>query len=183
MESMHQKNKKPVAAITKQLVFCAIVAALSLIFLGVGSVTVLDLSAVVLCALATMVVFVECGRKLSWIMVAVTGLLALLLLPSKILAVLYIGVGGIYPICKASFEKLRPLFAWPVKLSCFLTMMLAVVVLSKLIFTAEEPFFEYSWLYVLIGSVFFVLFDLALTTCITFYIVKIRRRLRLKSLF
>jgi len=168
---------------SRRIAFCGIMAALTLVLLYLGSMTVLDLSAVILCALLTMLVVVECGKRAAWITIAAAGVLALLIVPYKTLAVLYIFMGGIYPILKAIFERLRPVFAWLFKLSFLDSMLLAVIALSKLVFTAEEPFFDFSWLVLLFATVFFVVFDLALTSCITLYITKLRRRLGLGKLF
>jgi len=166
----------------KRLVLCAILAALSVALLYIGGLSVLDLTAVVICSLVTMLVMVEAGGKFAWLTVLVTGVLALLLLPSKLLAIQYILFGGIYPIAKATFERFHPIFTWLLKLSTLDSMLLAVIAISK-VMVAEENFLDYSWLVILIASVFFVIYDLALSACISLYIVKLRRRLGLKNLF
>ena len=74
-------------ALSKKIAFSAIIAALSVVLLYIGSISVLDLSAVVICALLTMLVVVEAGEKFAWLSVAVAGVLSLLLLPVKMLAV------------------------------------------------------------------------------------------------
>jgi len=166
----------------KKLVLCAVLAALSVALLYVGGLSVLDLTTVAVCSLITMLAMVETGEKFAWLTVAVTGILALLLLPSKLLAMQYIFFGGVYPILKASFEKLHPIFCWLLKLSTLDSMLLAVIAASK-VMTGVDAFLDYSWLVILIASLFFVLYDRALSVGISVYIVKLRKRLGLKSLF
>lgn len=170
-------------ALSKKIAFSAIAAALSVVLLYIGSISVLDMSAVVICALLTMLVVVEAGEKFAWLTVCVTGLLSFLLLPVKLPALLYLFFGGIYPILKAWLEKTPYWLSWLFKISVLDTMLLASIALSKLVFTAEEPFFDFTGLVLLVGTVFFILYDLALTTCVTAYITRLRKRLGLKKLF
>ena len=170
-------------ALSKKIAFSAIIAALSVVLLYIGSISVLDLSAVVICALLTMLVVVEAGEKFAWLSVAVAGVLSLLLLPVKMLAVEYIFLGGIYPILKAAIEKTPYWLSWVIKISLLDTMLLLSIALSKLVFTAGEPYYDFSFVVLAVGTVFFVLFDLALTTCVTAYITRLRKRLGLKKLF
>ncbi|MCI6634697.1 MAG: hypothetical protein SOZ09_00930 [Eubacteriales bacterium] len=162
---------------TRLLTLSAILSAASVGLLYVGSLTVFDLSMILVCALVTMFLYVEAGRKYAGLYVAVTGLLCLILLPSKLMALTYICIGGVYPILKATFEKFRPLFAWALKLSVLDSMLLLLIVLAKLVFVAEDSYFDFTLPILLGGTVFFIIYDLALTGCVTLYIVKLRRRL------
>jgi len=169
-------NARPIA-------ICGILAALCVVLLYIGSLTVFDLTAVVVRALITRLVVVELGNKYAWIMVGAAGVLALILVPVKLSAVIYILIGGIYPIMKGYYEVYRNLIAWPLKLSTLGTMLLILTILSKFLFTAEETYFLFSFWPIIIGLAFLVVYDLALTGCVTFYIVKLRSRLGLKKLF
>ena len=71
---------------TRLLTLSAILSAASVGLLYVGSLTVFDLSMILVCALVTMFLYVEAGRKYAGLYVAVTGLLCLILLPSKLMA-------------------------------------------------------------------------------------------------
>ena len=179
----HKPDSTAGRTASRRLAFAAVIAALTVIFLYIGSLTVLDMSAVVICALLTMLVVVESGSRTAWLTAAAAGVLALLLLPSKLLAVLYICFGGIYPILKAHLEKYAYWISWIIKISLMDSMLILVIVLSRLVFVAEDPFFDYSWIVLLAASVIFVVYDLALTTCVTAYITRIRKRLGLKNLF
>ena len=168
---------------SKRLAFAAVNSALSVVLLYIGSISVLDMSSVVICALLTMLVVVEAGEKFAWLTAAVTGLLSFLLLPVKLPAVLYLFFGGIYPILKARLEKVPYWLSWLFKFSLMDTMLLFTIALSKLVFTAEEAFFDFTLPVLLVGTVFFILYDLALTTCVTAYITRLRKKLGLRKLF
>jgi len=68
----------------KRAAVCGILAAMSMVLLYVGSISVLDLSAVVICAVVTMIVKVEMGGSVyPWLYVAVTGVLPFCFCPPK----------------------------------------------------------------------------------------------------
>ena len=171
---MKQKN------LTKQITLCGIFAALAVVFLLIGGMTVLNLSVLSVCALMTMLLVVECGVKMTWIYVAVTGVLALILLPDKLYAIEYIGLSAVYPLVKLHFERLPQLYAWPLKISVLDTMLLITVVLGQKVFMAGDAYYSLTPLTILLGTLFFIIFDLALTSCITLYLVKLRKKLGLK---
>ncbi len=168
----------------KRAAICGVFAAACVVLLYLGSMTVFDLSTIVVCAIVTMIIKVELGGSgYPWLFVAVTGLLALLLIPSKLLAVEYILIGGVYPLIKAVFEKFRPLFAWPLKVSVLGCMVLLEIIVSKFLFVSEEARIDFTAPAILLALVFAVLYDVALSVVISSYILKIRKKLGLKKLF
>ena len=170
---MDQKSR------TRKLALCGVFAALCIVFLWLGGMTVLDLSVLVVCALMTMLLVVETGEKMTWLYAAATAVLTLLLLPSKFYAIQYILFGAVYPILKLHFEKLPAVFAWPVKISCLDSMLLLCVVLALVLFKLGDEFFPLSWITIGLGTLFFILFDLTLSLCISLYIVKLRKKLKI----
>lgn len=177
---MNRDNRK---ITTKKLALCGVFAALCLTMLWVLGLSVLDLSVLVLCSLMTMLLTVETGDKMTWIYVAVTGVLALLLLPSKLYAVEYVCFAAVYPVLKLYIERLPALPAFLVKISLLDCMLLLCIVLGKLVFVAGEETFSLSVITLVGGTAIFIVYDLALTTCISWYIVKLRKKLGLKKLF
>ncbi|MGN1409048.1 MAG: hypothetical protein ACI4XJ_02610 [Eubacteriales bacterium] len=171
------KNK----SLTKNITLCGIFAALCIVFLYVGGLTVADLSILVICSIMTMIILVETGEKTAWIYAAVTSTLALILLPSKLYAIEYIMLSAVYPILKRHFERMRPLFAWPVKLSCLDCMLLLVIILGQYVFMAGDEFFALSAVTILVGTLFFIIYDLCLSACITVYMVKLRKKFKLNK--
>lgn len=168
----------------KRAAVCGILAAMCVVLLYVGSVTVFDLSVVVLCAVITMIIKVEMGKSpYPWLYAVVTGALALLLLPSKLLAVEYILIGGLYPLIKAGLEKLHPVISWAMKISVLDCMVLLEILVSRFIFVSEEARIDFTVPAILLATLFAVLYDVALTVVISAYILKIRKKLGLKKLF
>jgi len=164
---------------TRKITLCGVFAALAIVMLYIGGMTVADLTVVAVCALMTMVIVIEAGAKYAWIYAAATAALALILLPNKIYAVEYICFAAVYPTAKMYFERLRPLFAWPVKISVLDMMLLGCVLLAQHVFLLGDEYFPLNVVTVLVGTAFFVLYDFALTVCVTFYMVKLRKRLGL----
>lgn len=164
---------------SKKVALCGVFAALAVTMLYLGGLTLLDLTVVAVCALMTMIIVAEAGVRSAWIYTAVTGVLALILLPNKIYAFEYICFGALYPVAKMYFERMRPLLAWPVKISFLDILLMGCVLLAQKVFMLGEEYFALNAVTILVGTAFFVLYDLALTVCITFYIVKLRKRLGL----
>ncbi len=183
---MEQKNRSANrSASIRRIAICGIFGAMCVALLYFGSVvSVLSLSMVIFCAVLTMMVRIEYGPGICpWTYVASTSALALLLLPSQLLAVEYLFLGGIYPIVKALFEKFPKPVAWILKVSFIDLLFLAEYVVTKLILVSEEARFDLTIPTLLTGTWFAVIYDIALSIYATFYIVKLRKKLGLKKLF
>ena len=182
---MNNKNTKNAMNntrnLTKRIALSGVCAAMCVVLLYIAGFTVADLSALAVCAVVTMVILVECGAKFAWLYAAVTSVLALILLPSKLYAIEYIMLSAVYPILKMYFERLRPLFAYPVKISCLDTMLLVLIILAEKVFVSSDGFFPLTWVTIIAGSAFFIVYDLALSACVTLYIVKIRTKIGLRK--
>ena len=166
------------ALTTRRLVTCAILSALSVVFLLIGGVTgVLDLSAMVLAAMCIAFVVIEIQVSWAWLVWAVTAVLV----PTKEIALLYL-MGGMYPIAKASFERLHPLFTWLLKLSVFNTVQLFYILAAQKILGLTGEGFDFTAPTLLLGNAAFLVYDFALTVFITFYLVRLRRRIKLPPL-
>jgi hypothetical protein len=170
------------ALTTRRLVTCAILSALSVVFLLIGGVTgVLDLSAMVLAAMCIAFVVIEIQVSWAWLVWAVTAVLSLLLVPTKEISLLYL-MGGMYPIAKAAFERLHPLFTWLLKLSVFNTVQLFYILAAQKILGLTGEGFDFTAPTLLLGNAAFLVYDFALTVFITFYLVRLRRRIKLPPL-
>lgn len=171
------KNKD----LTKRIAVCGVFAALAIVLLYIGGLTVLDMTVLVVCSLMTMLLVIETDVKMAWVYVAVTSVLALILLPSKLYAVEYILFSAFYPILKMYIERIPSLPAYLVKISILDLMFLASIILAQKVFLVGDEWFALNMVTILVGTVFFFLYDLCLTSCITFYIVKLRKRLGFKK--
>lgn len=170
------------ARTTRRLTACAILSALSVVFLLIGGVTgILDLTALVLTAMCIAFAVIEISVPWAWLCWAVTAVLSLVLLPTKEIALLYL-MGGMYPIAKSAFERLHPLFTWLLKLSLFNTVQLFYILAATKILGLSGEGYDFTAPTLLFGNVAFLVYDFALTVFITFYLVRLRRRIRLPSL-
>ncbi len=169
---------------TKKLAAAAIMSALGFVILLLGSViTVLDLTAVALASFLVIMAVIELRGVYPYLIWLVTGILAVLLLPDKFGAVAYLAFGGIYPIQKEIFERLHYVVSWILKLSAFNTMLTVLIVVSTVILKLPYTEIGFTVTLYLVGNLAFVLYDIALTTLITLYFVKLRARLGLGNFF
>ena len=168
---------------TKRLALCAILAGLSLAVLYVGALSgIFDLCAVVVGALCTAFVVLEIGGIYPWLTAAVTGTLAVLLLPDKFVALEYVVLGGLYPIIKSFFERFGRILSWVLKLIYFNCALTVCVLLSMFVLQSQD-FVSASWIVIYAaGNVFFVIYDIALTSFISVYVLRLRKRLKIKGL-
>ena len=168
----------------KYMTVSAMLSALGVILLSLGSIIeVLDLTAAVLASLLCVYAVIEMGRAYPWMVWLVTSLLALLLLPVKAPALIYALFAGFYPILKEKLEKLSRVLSWILKLAVFHLSMLAIALLMKLVFHTEIELGTYAWMPFLIyplALVCFVVYDLALTRLITFYLFRLRKHFKIK---
>lgn len=165
---------------TRTLVIAAAVAALGVITLTLGAVVqVLDLSVAVIASLFVVFAVIELGGKYPYLVYAVTALLSMLLLPVKSAPLIYLCFTGYYPIIKAKLEKRcgRTALCWLLKILIFNAVLAAVVLIGVFVLHVPVPSVRYYWLLPLLTPVF-VLYDVALTRLITFYLVRLRDRFR-----
>ncbi len=148
----------------------------------VGAITdVLDLTMMMLASFCTVFAVIEIGERWAWLVYGVTTVLSLLFLPSKAAALLYL-LGGAYPIFKAWFEKYRALIAWVLKLSLFNTLQFLFILLASKILGLSGAGYKFAVTEILLGNAVFIVYDIALSVCITVYLVRLRRRLKIKGL-
>ena len=175
-------RKNGVSKQTRRISACGILSALGVICLSVGSlIEVMDLSMIMIASFLIAFAVIEMGKRWAWLIWGVTALLSLLLLPNKLAALLYL-MGGMYPIVKSSLERLRPLLSWAGKLVAFNVVQILFLLIARELFGMTGPDYALIWGVVLFNNVLFILFDIVLTVFITFYLVKLRRRLKIQSL-
>lgn len=164
----------------KQLTVCAVLSALGVVLLSIGHlIDVLDASLAVLASLVCIVAVIEYGKAAPWLVFSVTATLSLILLPPNSAALMYLMFFGYYPILKEKLERLPRVLSWVVKELIFNTSMVLCIVLITMLFMppTEVSVWTYAILVVLC-EVVFVLYDIALTRLITFYIYKLRPRFK-----
>ena len=167
---------------TKYLTVCAMLSALGVVFLGLGSlIESIDLTCAALASILCIYAVIEIGGAYPWMIWAVTSLLSLILLPQKSPAAFYLFI-GFYPILKARLEKLPRIVCIILKLVIFH----AIIVLSWLvirIFFPADAQFQLGWILLsgyALCLVVFLLYDYCLTLLVTVYLRRWRKRLGLK---
>lgn len=169
---------------TKKLAAAAILAALGVVILLLGSViTVFDISAVAVASFLIMLSVIELGGAYPYLIWLVTGVLSTVLLPDKFAALLYLFFGGIYPIFKAMFERLHPAVTWVLKFSFFNTVLTVTVIVCNYVFKLPDTGLGFTWMVYLMCNTAFFFYDLAATSIVTVYLIKLRRRLGLGNFF
>lgn len=157
-------------------------AALGVVFLYLGAlIEVLDLSLAAFASLLVVFAVIELGGGWPWLLYLVTGVLALLLLPQKFGAVVYLLFMGFYPMVKRWAE--RRFGRWLsllVKLAVFNLSLLVAWGLARLLLI-ELSFGTAFWLSVLFLEVTFLLYDFALTRLISLYVFRLRKKWNIKK--
>ena len=160
---------------TKRLARLAILIALGVVFLLLGSVLPAGrLALVAVSSLPVCVALMMYGLKWSLGVFALTAALGALLFPGAGV-IMYTAFFGYYPIAKSLFERIHNQIAgWVCKFALYSVAFLVYWLLARAIFTFTGG--ELSW-YVLypLGAVVFLLYDVAYSSVIRFYIVKIAR--------
>ncbi len=169
---------------TKRLTLCAMLSALGVVLLWLGSaVEVVDISMAVIASLLCVFAVIEYGGSAPWLVFGVTSVLSLILLPQKTPAVMYLLFFGYYPIIKEKLEKKPRLVSWILKEVIFNVALAALLVLSHLLLFASASLGSMIYYYVimaLIAEVAFPLYDVALTRLISLYLFRLRKRFRIK---
>ena len=169
---------------TKLLTLCAVLSALGVVLLYLGSLfEVLDLSMAVLASLAVVILVVECGGAYPWLVYLVTTILSLLLLPNKFSAVAYGFFMGFYPIMKEKIERIPlRLLRLILKLFIFNGAMVLMWWLGGLLIGGFELGYSVAIIALVLNATF-LFYDYALSVMITAYLRVWRRKLRIDRFF
>ena len=168
---------------TKQMTVCAMLAALGVVLLWIGSVLeVAEISMAVVASLLCVIAVIEYGGSWPWLVFAVTSVLSLVLLPNKGTAVTYALFFGYYPILKEKLERHSRVRRWVEKELIFNVAMVAILLMWRFLLfpTAKNVPFVMALLIVALLEAIFVLYDVALTRLISLYLFRLRKRFRWK---
>lgn len=164
---------------TRRITACAVCAALGIVIMTLGSlVEVLDLSTAALASMLLIFAVIEIGGVWPWLTYAATGILALLL-PLKTAAIFYL-LAGYYPLIKEKLERIRSrVLTWIIKLLGFNAVLILCYIIVKHILMLPDALDGLTWLAIPIANITFVLYDIALTRIISYYILILRHKLRI----
>ena len=169
---------------TKYLTVSAMLAALGVIILSLGAlIEVVDLTTAVFASMLCIYAVIEMGGFYPVSIWLATSVLGLLLLPQKSPAIFYTLFFGFYPILKEKFEKRSRVISSVCKLVTFHVCILLIAGTFLLflpdIWEQTEGLWFYAVLY-LMSLVCFWLYDVALSRLITFYLLRLRNRFRIR---
>ena len=166
--------------------FGGIAAALSLTILFLMSIfPSATIAAPAVASIVLLFIVLEIGRKWAVGVYFATGLLAVLLIPSKEAAILYVVFFGYYPIIKALLEqhiRLRAL-EWVTKLLLFnVVMTVSYYLMIRFLGIEFEEIGKYGRaavpILLAVGSVAFVGYDFCLTLFVSEYLRRWQKRFR-----
>ena len=163
----------------KKLTLSAVCAGLSVVMLYLGYLSgVLDLSAIALCSLITLMLRHETGRRFAAISAAACTALSLLILPNKLMALGYAALAGAYPLLR-EFIPRKPVLSWIIKMILGAAVTASYLLLIRFVFTASGsdvsgvlyPVFAVA------GLITFIVYDLFLGVMSRYYVTRLRPRL------
>ena len=164
---------------TKKLAFAALMAALGVVFMYVGALfEILDISTSAMASICVLLVLTELGMRYAWMTFAVTGVLSMILLPTKFAAILFVGFLGFYPMAKAFFEQKFRGWKCLVLKMLLLNTCTVLMLLGARLFAAEAEWFEAVTL--LAANFTFVIYDFAITRLLCTYVFVWRKKLKMK---
>ena len=168
---------------TKKLALSAMFTALGVAILYLGCfIEVMELTVAAVAAVLILLAVIEMGKRTATLIWLSTSILALLLLPTKFIALEYAFFIGSYPLIKAFSEKFSKAISWIVKILFVNLAIGLLIVLGHFVFGYP---LESFWMMVatfLLASCTGVIFDVALTRLVTLYLERLRRTLRMDRL-
>ena len=172
---------------TFKIAFCAVISALSVVFMfltgiiPIGTYALPCIAGAVLCA-----VVIECGYPAAFSVYIVSSVLSFFIAGDKEAVLYYALFLGCYPVIKGLIEKIRyTILQWIFKYCVFNVSMVACFYLGTYILSIpKESYVVFGvylpWAFLIAGNVIFAVYDLCLTRIITIYVNILRKKLKFK---
>ena len=137
-------NRRERRRATRRMVTCALLCALAVVFLGLGTlIEIFDLTAAAAAALLLLPVLLCYGARYALLSYAVTSVLGVILMPQSLAAWTYAGLLGYYPVIKQKLDRLPRVLSWVVKTALLAAVMgLYLMVFHFLVMGGEGSFAE-----------------------------------------
>ncbi len=166
---------------------CGVMCGLSIVLMLSGSIIPFaTFCAPAMSGLLLMPVAVECGMRLAWVCYGAISALAVLFVPDKEMAAIFVFLFGCYPLLKAYIQRIpgRGL-QFLVKAGFFNGAVLAMYGMLLFIFPMPSLVEEFAqtaqWMLaalLVMGNVCFWIYDVALNNVLHVYVLKMQPRLR-----
>ena len=165
---------------TKKLTLSAILAALSVLLLLLGTLlSVADLCALLVTSFIVLFALMAVSGIYPWLLYAVTGVLSLILVPDKLIPLLYIVFAGIYPLLKFRLDRLPRILSWILKELWFNATLVGGAALSLFVLSGGSAELPTPLLVVgfFVLNACFILFDITLKRFVRIYFNRIEPRI------
>lgn len=170
---------------SKKIALSGILTAVAVIFMYIGALfQVLDLSSAALGSIVILIALIEVGKGYALGIFASSSVLALLLLPSKAPALIFVAFSGYYPILKVYLNMIKPkALSYLARFAVFNGALFLILFAGSRLF-GVDVLAEYSGSRMLTAAfltmceVTFGLYDFALERMVFFYTVKLKNRFR-----
>ena len=166
---------------------CGVMCGLSIVLMLSGSIIPFaTFCAPAMSGLLLMPVAVECGMRLAWVCYGAISALAVLFVPDKEMAAIFVFLFGCYPLLKAYIQRIpgRGL-QFLVRAGFFSGAVLAMYGMLLFIFPMPSLVEEFAqtaqWMLaalLVMGNVCFWIYDVALNNVLHVYVLKMQPRLR-----
>lgn len=129
------------------------------------------------------VIVIEMGFGYAVAVYAVTALLSFLLVPDKEAALIYTVFLGFYPIIKGLIERIKnKVLQYVIKFALFNVCMIGEFFIAvNLLSIPESSYYVFGLniplIFLLLGNVFFVIYDICITRLVTIYLLKWHNKL------
>ena len=165
---------------TRYITFSALISALSVVILLLGSLlNLLDLTAVMVASLFLLIAREEMG--LRSIGIYVVTLVISILVPYTLVAGIEYAIIALYPIVKPYVDRLPAVFRWTLRVIYFVAASGGIFLVSRFM-VAEAPL--YADILLACGCLLiFFLYDILLYRFTMYYRFKLRNRLRIDRFF
>lgn len=170
---------------TLRVAVCGIISALSTAIMMMTSVIPIGVYALPCFAgMIISIAVVEFGCKWAFGVYAVTAVLSLILAGDKEAGITFVLFFGYYPIFKNIFEKNIKHKALRLFLKFLVFNLAAVAIFYITTFILAVPAEEYTimgvyvpWLFLIIGNIIFIAYDMAITTIVITYVRRLRDKI------
>ena len=169
----------------------ALLSAIGVALLSIGGIIqTVDLSAAAIVSFICIFAVIEMGSSYAWMIYAVTGILSAIIMPHNMGAWFFLLFFGYYPILKEKMEKLKKPLSWALKMLLLnVALGIGLLLAAFVMYGGQKNFFELvnsimetdfgiaaTVGIILLVEVTFVIYDIALTRLISYYIFKLRHR-------
>ena len=169
----------------KRIALCGISAALSLLFMFMTWFPFATYALPAIAGVILVIPVIEYNRRVALVAYAAVSILSFLIAPDREAALLFVAFFGYYPIVKSLLERIPSrVIEWVLKIVIFNASVIAAYMVIIHLFQMTDLLKEFNefgaWgapVLLLAGNAVFILYDIAATQVISFYLSKWRKLL------